>query len=139
MRNIDDSKQESELVKEYIKADEERIKANDRFDRAKNDVREFMRDRKAEEIIDDTHVITLTEYYNYDKSRLKPMLEIIPTEDLISSGAYKPAETKLVEQPESWDIRHLNKFRKRGREVGELIDKTKVPKSFSLKVSQRRK
>ena len=139
MRNIDDQKKESELVKEYIKANEERIKANDRFDRAKNSVREFMRIRKAEEIIDDTHAITLTEYYNYDKSRLKPMLEIIPTEDLISSGAYKPAETKLVEQPESWDIRHLNKFRKRGTEIGELIDKIKVVKSFSLKVSQRRK
>ena len=139
MRNLDDSKQESELVKEYLKANENRIEANERFDRAKRDVREFMRARQAQEIIDDTHAVTLTEYYDYDKSRLTPMLEIVPTEDLISSGAYKPAETKLVEQPESWDIRHLNKFRRRGKGVGELLDKIKVVKSFSLKISERRK
>jgi hypothetical protein len=97
-----------------------------------------MEDKGAEELIDDAKVITMVRTWDYDKSRLTPLLELIPAEDLVSSGAYTPKETKMVEIEEKWDIRILNKFRKRGSEVAELLERIKLPKSFYFKVTDRR-
>ena len=96
-------------------------------------------EKGAEELIDDAKVITMVRTWDYDKSRLTPLLELIPSEDLVSSGAYTPKETKMVEIEEKWDIRILNKFRKRGSEVAELLERIKLPKSFYFKVTDRRR
>ena len=132
------NKNETEVVKNYLQALANQKKANDEVDKAKYHVKKFMEDKGAEELIDDTKVITLKQNWDYDKSRLTPLLELIPVEDLISSGAYTPKETKMVEIEEKWDIRILNKFKKRGSEVAELLERIKLPKSFYFKVTNRR-
>jgi hypothetical protein len=132
------NKNETEVVKNYLQALAGKEKADDELDKAKYQVKQFMEAKGAEELIDDTKVITLKQNWDYDKSRLTPLLELIPVEDLISSGAYTPKETKMVEIEEKWDIRILNKFKKRGSEVAELLERIKLPKSFYFKVTNRR-
>ena len=129
---------EAEVVKNYLQALANQEKANDELDKAKYHVKQFMEGKGAEELIDDAKVITMVRTWDYDKSRLTPLLELIPVEDLVSSGAYTPKETKMVEIEEKWDIRILNKFRKRGSEVAELLERIKLPKSFYFKVTDRR-
>ena len=132
------NKNETEVVKNYLQALAGKEKADDELDKAKYQVKQFMEAKGAEELIDVTKVITLKQNWDYDKSRLTPLLELIPVEDLISSGAYTPKETKMVEIEEKWDIRILNKFKKRGSEVAELLERIKLPKSFYFKVTNRR-
>ena len=132
------NKNETEVVKNYLQALAGKEKADDELDKAKYQVKQFMEAKGAEELIDDTKVITLKQNWDYYKSRLTPLLELIPVEDLISSGAYTPKETKMVEIEEKWDIRILNKFKKRGSEVAELLERIKLPKSFYFKVTNRR-
>ena len=132
------NKNETEVVKNYLQALAGKEKADDELDKEKYQVKQFMEAKGAEELIDDTKVITLKQNWDYDKSRLTPLLELIPVEDLISSGAYTPKETKMVEIEEKWDIRILNKFKKRGSEVAELLERIKLPKSFYFKVTNRR-
>jgi len=129
---------EAEVVKNYLQALAGKQKADDELDKAKFQVRKFMEEKGAEELIDDTKVVTMVKTWDYDKSKLTPLLELIPSEDLISAGAYTPKETRMVEIEEKWDIRILNRFRKRGSEVAELLERIKLPKSFYLKVTDRR-
>ena len=129
---------EAEVVKNYLQAVANQKKAYEELDKAKFQVRKFMEEKGAEELIDDAKVITMVRTWDYDKSRLTPLLELIPAEDLVSSGAYTPKETKMVEIEEKWDIRILNKFRKRGSEVAELLERIKLPKSFYFRVTNRR-
>ena len=129
---------EAEVVKNYLQAVANQKKAYEELDKAKFQVRKFMEEKGAEELIDDTKVLTMVRTWDYDKTKLTPILELIPMEDLVSSGAYTPKETKMVEFEEKWDIRILNKFRKRGSEVAELLERIKLPKSFYFKVTDRR-
>jgi hypothetical protein len=138
-RNTPDKQVESGVVKEYIAAKDNLDEAYHRFDKAKSVARSFMNSRKAEEIIDDTHVIRLKENFDYDKTRLKQILEMVPQEDLINSGGYTPATTRMTEVPEKWDMRKILQFRRRGEDIARLLDKIKVVKSFKFEVEARRK
>jgi len=129
---------EAEVVKNYLQAVANQKKAYEELDKAKFQVRKFMEEKGAEELIDDTKVLTMVRTWDYDKTKLTPILELIPMEDLISSGAYIPKETKMVEFEEKWDIRVLNRFKKRGSDIVELLERIKLPKSFKLTISDRR-
>ena len=129
---------EAEVVKNYLQAVANQKKAYEELDKAKFQVRKFMEEKGAEELIDDTKVLTMVRTWDYDKTKLTPILELIPMEDLISSGAYIPKETKMVEIEEKWDIRILNRFKKRGSDIVELLERIKLPKSFKLTISDRR-
>jgi hypothetical protein len=129
---------EAEVVKNYLQAVANQKKAYEELDKAKFQVRKFMEEKGAEELIDDTKVITMVKTWDYDKTKLTPILELIPMEDLVSSGAYIPKETKMVEIEEKWDIRILNRFKKRGSDIVELLERIKLPKSFKLTISDRR-
>ena len=129
---------EAEVVKNYLQAVANQKKAYEELDKAKFQVRKFMEEKGAEELIDDTKVITMVKTWDYDKTKLTPILELIPMEDLVSSGAYTPKETKMVEFEEKWDIRILNRFKKRGSDIVELLERIKLPKSFKLTISDRR-
>lgn len=129
---------EAEVVKNYLQAVANQKKAYEELDKAKFQVRKFMEEKGAEELIDDTKVLTMVRTWDYDKTKLTPILELIPMEDLVSSGAYIPKETKMVEIEEKWDIRILNRFKKRGSDIVELLERIKLPKSFKLTISDRR-
>ena len=129
---------EAEVVKNYLQAVANQKKAYEELDKAKFQVRKFMEEKGAEELIDDTKVLTMVRTWDYDKTKLTPILELIPMEDLVSSGAYIPKETKMVEIEEKWDIRILNRFKKRGSDIVELLERIKIPKSFKLTISDRR-
>ena len=132
------NKTEAEIVKNYLHAVANQKKAYEELDKAKFHVRKFMEEKGAEELIDDTKVLTMVRTWDYDKTKLTPILELIPMEDLVSSGAYTPKETKMVEFEEKWDIRILNRFKKRGSDIVELLERIKLPKSFKLTISDRR-
>jgi len=132
------NKTEAEVVKNYLQAVANQKKAYEELDKAKFQVRKFMEEKGAEELIDDTKVLTMVRTWDYDKTKLTPILELIPMEDLVSSGAYTPKETKMVEFEEKWDIRILNRFKKRGSDIVELLERIKLPKSFKLTISDRR-
>tara|TARA_R100001244_G_scaffold123269_1_gene92915 strand:+ start:949 stop:1353 length:405 start_codon:yes stop_codon:yes gene_type:complete len=132
------NKTEAEVVKNYLQAVENQKKAYEELDKAKFQIRKFMEEKGAEELIDDTKVLTMIKTWDYDKSKLTPILELIPMEDLVSSGAYIPKETRMVEIEEKWDIRILNRFKKRGSDIAELLERIKIPKSFKLTISDRR-
>ena len=138
-RNTPDKNIEADIVKEYIAAKDNLEQAYHRFDKAKSVTRSFMDNRRAEEIIDDTHVIRLKENFEYDKARLKQILEMVPQEDLINSGGYIPSTTKMTEVPEKWDMRKILQFRRRGEDVSRLLEEIKILKSFKLTVEARRK
>ena len=129
---------EAEVVKNYLQAVANQKKAYEELDKAKFQVRKFMEEKGAEELIDDTKVLTMVRTWDYDKTKLTPILELIPMEDLVSSGAYIPKETKMVEIEEKWDIRILNRFKMRGSDIVELLERIKLPKSFKLTISDRR-
>ena len=129
---------EAEVVKNYLQAVANQKKAYEELDKAKFQVRKFMEEKGAEELIDDAKVVTMVKTWDYDKTKLTPILELIPMEDLVSSGAYIPKETKMVEIEEKWDIRILNRFKKRGSDIVELLERIKLPKSFKLTISDRR-
>jgi len=129
---------EAEVVKNYLQAVANQKKAYEELDKAKFQVRKFMEEKGAEELINDTKVLTMVRTWDYDKTKLTPILELIPMEDFISSGAYTPKETKMVEFEEKWDIRVLNRFKKRGSDIVELLERIKLPKSFKLTISDRR-
>tara|TARA_R100001530_G_scaffold115959_1_gene82976 strand:- start:582 stop:986 length:405 start_codon:yes stop_codon:yes gene_type:complete len=129
---------EAEVVKNYLQAVANQKKAYEELDKAKFQVRKFMEEKGAEELINDTKVLTMVRTWDYDKTKLTPILELIPMEDLVSSGAYTPKETKMVEFEEKWDIRVLNRFKKRGSDIVELLERIKLPKSFKLTISDRR-
>ena len=132
------NKTEAEVVKNYLQAVENQKKAYEELDKAKFQIKKFMEEKGAEELIDDTKVLTMIRTWDYDKTKLTPILELIPMEDLISSGAYIPKETMMVEIEEKWVIRILNRFKKRGSDIAELLERIKIPKSFKLTISDRR-
>ena len=75
---------EAEVVKNYLQALANQKKADDEVDKAKYHVKQFMEDKGAEELIDDAKVITMVRTWDYDKSRLTPLLELIPSEYFVS-------------------------------------------------------
>ena len=132
------NKTEAEIVKQYVQAVANKNKADADLKDARDHVKAFMNMKNAEEIIDETNVVTMVKSYDYDKTGLKPLLEKIPTEDLILSGAYTPAGEKLIQVDEKWDIRILNKFKKRGQEVSDLLERIKYLKTYKFEITNRR-
>tara|TARA_Y100000296_G_scaffold53429_1_gene61205 strand:+ start:325 stop:765 length:441 start_codon:yes stop_codon:yes gene_type:complete len=87
---------------------------------------------------DNTYDVELVSKYDYDRSKLAGIREFVPEADLIESGAYTPEHEKSISVPESWDMRHVKPLAKRGNDVRDIIDGSRIQVSRKLVIKEKK-
>ena len=94
-----------------------------------------MKETNAEQIVNDTHTVTRKERVSYDQNTLTPLLELIPMEELESSGAFVPESTKVI--PAKFNMTKLKPFSKRGGAIKSLIESSRVIDKTTLQIKEK--
>lgn len=124
-----------DLVQLLVKAKEDVRKAIEVKERIEMQIIEDMKEIKAEQIVNDTHTVTKKDSLTYDQGKLIPLLELIPIEELESSGAYVPESTKII--PAKFNMTKLKPFSKRGGAIKSLIESSKVINKTTLQIKEK--
>ena len=88
----------------------------------------------ATEFPSNTHMASLTRSTSYDYSIIAGIFEFVPLSDLISSGAYKPAHFEYRWVLAAWNMTKVNTFKKRGKDIRDLIERARKYGRPRLKV-----
>jgi hypothetical protein len=124
-----------DLVQLLVKAKEDVSKAIEVKERIEMQILQDMRETNAEQIVNDTHTVTKKERVSYDQNTLTPLLELIPMEELESSGAFVPESTKVI--PAKFNLTKLKTFSKRGGAIKSLIESSKFIDKTTLQIKEK--
>lgn len=124
-----------DLVQLLVNAKEDVSKAIVVKERIEMQILQDMRENKAEQIVNDTHTVTMKEKVSYNHDRLVPLLEMLPREELIDSGAFVPESTKIV--PAKFNGTKLKTFSKRGGAIKSLIESSRVIDKTTLQIKEK--
>ena len=124
-----------DLVQLLVKAKEDVSKAIVAKERIEMEILKQMREANAEQIVNDSHTVTKKERVSYDQNTLTPLLELIPMEELESSGAFVPESTKII--PAKFNMTKLKPFIKRGGAIKSLIESSKVINKTTLQIKEK--
>ena len=124
-----------DLVKLLVKAKEDVSKAIEVKERIEMQILQDMRETNAEQIVNDSHTVTRKEKVSYDQNILTPLLELIPMEELESSGAFVPESTKVI--PAKFNVTKLKTFSKRGGAIKSLIESSRVIDKTTLQIKEK--
>ena len=124
-----------DLVQLLLKAKEDVSKAIEVKERIEMQILKQMRENNAEQIVNDSHTVTRKEKVSYNHDRLVPLLEMLPREELIDSGAFVPESTKIV--PAKFNGTKLKTFSKRGGAIKSLIESSRVIDKTSLQIKEK--
>ena len=113
-----------DLVQLLVKAKEDVSKAIEVKERIEMQILQDMKETNAEQIVNDSHTVTRKERVSYDHNILTPLLELIPMEELESSGAFVPESTKVI--PAKFNVTKLKTFSKRGGAIKSLIESSRA-------------
>ena len=125
-----------ELVDEYIKIQDELNNAKKKKFALEQRAKLLMEERGSSIIQGDAKDLILDSKPIYDKSRLKPLKEILSTEDLIRRKALIPEQTIIKE--EDWNMTNLKPFMKYGEEVKNYVEKSIIGQKQRFILKQRR-
>jgi hypothetical protein len=90
---------------------------------------------EATELVTNTHKAEIKRTIHYDYIILGGMFELVPQAELIEARAFTPAHQITADVMAKWNITHLNRFKKRGQDVRDLIDRARKLGRASLKVT----
>ena len=124
-----------DLVQLLVKAKEDVRKAIEVKERIEMQIIEDMKKIKAEQIVNDTHTVTRKDTLTYDQGKLIPILELVPMEELESSGSYVQESTKII--PEKYNMTKLKPFIKRGGTIKSIIESSRVINKTSLQIKEK--
>ena len=124
-----------DLVQLLVKAKEDVSKAIEVKERIEMQILQDMKETNAEQIVNDTHTVTRKEKVSYNHDRLVPLLEMLPREELIDSGAFVPESTKIV--PAKFNGTKLKTFSKRGGAIKSLIESSRVIDKTTLQIKEK--
>ena len=124
-----------DLVQLLVKAKEDVSKAIEVKERIEMQILQDMKETNAEQIVNDTHTVTKKERVSYDQNTLTPLLELIPMEELESSGAFVPESTKVI--PAKFNLTKLKTFSKRGGAIKSLIESSKFIDKTTLQIKEK--
>ena len=124
-----------DLVQLLVKAKEDVSKAIVVKERIEMQILQDMKETNAEQIANDTHTVTKKEKISYNHDRLVPLLEMLPREELIDSGAFVPESTKIV--PAKFNGTKLKTFSKRGGAIKSLIESSRVIDKTTLQIKEK--
>jgi hypothetical protein len=82
---------------------------------------------EATELVTNTHKAKITQKVIYDYTILGGMFELVPQTELIEAGAFTPAHQVTTDVMAKWNITHLARFKKRGKDVRDMIDRARKP------------
>ena len=124
-----------DLVQLLVNAKENVSKAIVVKERIEMQILQDMKETNAEQIVNDTHTVTKKERVSYDQNTLTPLLELIPMEELESSGAFVPESTKVI--PAKFNLTKLKTFSKRGGAIKSLIESSKFIDKTTLQIKEK--
>lgn len=124
-----------DLVQLLVNAKEDVSRAMEVKERIEMQILQDMKETNAEQIVNDTHTVTKKEKISYNHDRLVPLLEMLPREELIDSGAFVPESTKIV--PAKFNGTKLKTFSKRGGAIKSLIESSRVIDKTTLQIKEK--
>ena len=124
-----------DLVQLLVKAKEDVSKAMEVKERIEMQILQDMKETNAEQIVNDSHTVTRKEKVSYNHDWLVPLLEMLPREELIDSGAFVPESTKIV--PAKFNGTKLKTFSKRGGAIKSLIESSRVIDKTTLQIKEK--
>ena len=99
-------------------------------------IEEYMRTEEAEERSANGQTVTLKAVTEWHKPALTPLLEAVPYEELISSGAYIPEKTRVV--PPDWDMRKVKPLARYSAEARRIIETAAYEGESVLKITEKK-
>jgi hypothetical protein len=96
----------------------------------------YMDWEKAEERSANGQTVTLKAVTEWHKPALTPLLEIMSEEELKSSGAYIPEQTKVI--PPDWDMRKVKPLARYSAEARRIIESAERKGLPELKITEKR-
>lgn len=85
-----------------------------------------------------THEVELKTSTSYDQGRLTPLLELLSQEELEAAHAYEPEHEETRTVPAKWNLTHLKKFRRRGRDIAEIIERARFSGPTRLTIKEKK-
>ena len=96
----------------------------------------YMDWEKAEERSANGQTVTLKAVTEWHKPALTPLLEVVPIEELISSGAYIKEKTKVI--PPDWDMRKVKPLARYSGEARRIIESAEREGLPVLKITEKK-
>ena len=96
----------------------------------------YMAEQEAEERSVNGQTVTLQAVTAWHKPALTPLLEAVPYEELISSGAYIPEQTRVV--PPDWDMRKVKPLARYSAEARRIIETAGYQGLPELKITEKK-
>lgn len=100
---------------------------------------QLSRETGASVFVGDSHELHIKPNLKTDKTKLTPLLELVPPEDLIREGAVVLAHKETIDVPDKWNLTRLKPFKKYGKKISDIIDSCYIGGSNSYKLKLRRK
>ena len=122
-----------QLVDMVAEAETAKLAAIDHHRRLSWELTRAMEADGATEAVSDSHVASLEPKSKYDPNLLHTVLEFVPEEELVDSGAYVPEHQTTV--PAAWNATRLKPFGKRGSAIKKVIESARIEQDPRLKVS----
>ena len=134
-----DSLNDLELVDEYQKVIDQMKILKERKQKIEYKADTLMRQRGAKVIQGDTKELTRHSRTMYDKTKLTPLKEHIPMEDLVRRKAINPKHTETIDHEEKWgsmtSVKALSEY---GKMIQEIITNSVVEKTINYSLRDRR-
>lgn len=82
------------------------------------------------------HKAVLKRPVSYDSQSLHVLLELLPEEELRTTGAFIPAHDETVHHDDAWNMTRLKPFEKRGAVIANTIEKAKLYGSPKVRIER---
>ena len=127
------------MVDEYQKVLKDMKNLRDKKQRIEFKADTLMRDRGSQVIQGDTKELKRNSRTAYDKTKLTPLKEHIPMEDLIRRKAIIPKHTETIDHEEKWgsmtSVKALSEY---GNEIQGIIANSVIEKTINYTLRDRR-
>ena len=128
-----------ELVDEYQKVLSQMKQLKEKKQRIEFQADILMRQRGAKVVQGDTKELTRNSRTSYDKSKLTPLKEHIPMEDLVRRKAIIPKHNEIINHEEKWgsmtSIKALSEY---GKEISDIIANSVIENTLNYSLRDRR-
>ena len=99
-------------------------------------IEEYMNGEGAEDRAVNGQTVTYKRGSEWHTQQLTPLLEVVPIEELISSGAYLREKTRVV--PAKWDMRKVKPLARYSAEARRIIETAGDQGLAELKITEKK-
>jgi hypothetical protein len=110
--------------------------AQQRQHEIRQEIEQYMDQEGAEERQVNGQTVTYKPSPQWFKELLRPLLEQVPYDELISSGAYIPETTKVI--PPDWDMRKVKPLARYSGEARRIIENANRSQGKVLKITEKK-